>query len=75
MDQTGLSGRFDFTLQWTRDSNNPRPTDAPETTFQEAMQDQLGLKLKSTKVLLDTLVIDRVEMPSKNKQLPSETEI
>jgi bla regulator protein blaR1 len=66
VDQTGLSGRLDFTLQWTRDSSNPGPADAPETTFQEAMQDQLGLKLKSTEVLLDTLVIDNVERPSEN---------
>jgi uncharacterized protein (TIGR03435 family) len=66
-DQTGLDGRFDFTLEWIRESNNPGPIDLQEgTTFQEALQEQLGLKLKSTKATIDTLVIDHVERPSEN---------
>jgi bla regulator protein blaR1 len=65
VDQTGLDGRFDFTLEWTRRSNNAALAD-PGTTIQEAIQEQLGLKLKSTKVLMDTLVIDHVERPSEN---------
>jgi len=37
-DQTGLDGRFDFTLEWIRESNNPGPIDLQEgTTFQEAL--------------------------------------
>jgi uncharacterized protein (TIGR03435 family) len=65
VDQTALDGRFDFTLEWTRESNNAAPAD-PGPTIQEALQDQLGLKLKSTKVSMDTLVIDHVERPSEN---------
>ena len=67
VDQTGLDGRFDFTLEWIRESNDPAPADLQEgTTFQEALQEQLGLKLKSTKATMDTLVIDHVERPSEN---------
>lgn len=67
VDQTGLVGRFDFTLEWIRESNDAAPADLQEgTNFQEALQEQLGLKLKSTKVSLDTLVIDHVERPSEN---------
>src|SRR5207248_1829340 len=67
VDQTGLGGRFDFTLEWIPDSNDPAPADLQEeTTFQEALQDQLGLKLKSTKIAMDTLVIDHVARPSEN---------
>lgn len=71
VDQTGLGGRFDFTLEWTPESNNPVPAqevqpDTQGTTFHEALQDQLGLKLKSAKVSMDTLVIDHVEKPSEN---------
>jgi bla regulator protein BlaR1 len=67
VDETGLGGRFDFTLEWIRESNNSGPADLQEgTTFQEALQEQLGLKLKSTKVSLDTLVIEHVERPSEN---------
>ena len=65
VDQTGLDGRFDFTLEWTRASNNAELAD-PGTTIQEALQEQLGLKLKSTKALMDTPVIDHVERPSGN---------
>jgi bla regulator protein blaR1 len=67
VDQTGLDGRFDFTLEWIGESNDPAPADLQEgTTFQEALQEQLGLKLKSTKATMDTLVIDHVERPSEN---------
>jgi uncharacterized protein (TIGR03435 family) len=65
VDQTGLVGRFDFSLQWTRQTNNPVTPD-PGTTMQEAIQDQLGLKLKSTKASIDVLVIDHVERPTEN---------
>jgi uncharacterized protein (TIGR03435 family) len=75
VDQTGLSGKFDFTLTWTPDqfqfpgfpagppaAENP---DAPPDLF-TAMQQQLGLKLESTKAPAEVLVIDRVEKPSEN---------
>src|SRR5262249_40396286 len=36
VDQTGLAGRFDFTLEWTRESNKPGPAPAnPGLTIQE----------------------------------------
>ena len=60
-----MPGRFDFTLQVTRETTNAVLLD-PGTTMQEALQDQLGLKVKSTKVFMDTLVIDHVERPSEN---------
>ncbi len=72
VDQTGLSGRFDFTLEWTPESNGPAPsgTDAPldsqGITFLEALKDQLGMKLKSTKAPIDVLVVDHVDRPSEN---------
>lgn len=63
VDRTGLSGDFDFTLAWTR-NNAPADTDLP--TIFTAVQDQLGLRLRSEKVPLDVLVIDRAEKPSAN---------
>ena len=76
IDQTGLAGRFDFTLKWTLDEfqfaglgiKPPAPADnadAPPDLF-TAMQQQLGLKLESTKAPADVLVIDHVEKPSEN---------
>jgi uncharacterized protein (TIGR03435 family) len=62
VDQTGLGGRFDFSVEFTLDPTAP---DDP-TAYLDALQDQLGLKPKATTVLLDTLVIDSVERPTEN---------
>jgi uncharacterized protein (TIGR03435 family) len=76
VDQTGLPGRYDFTLNWTPDETQfasmgvsvPPPADnaaAPPDLF-TAIQEQLGLKLEATKAMVDILVIDRVAKPSAN---------
>ncbi len=44
---------------------DPRGSDEAPDIF-TAMQQQLGLKLESTKALVDVLVIDKVEKPSDN---------
>lgn len=65
VDQTGLAGRYDFTLKWSRgDGANADPNAAPE--LREAMQEQLGLKMEATKAMVDVIVIDHVERPSAN---------
>jgi uncharacterized protein (TIGR03435 family) len=75
-DQTGLQGRFDFTLKWTPDEfqfaglgvKPPPPADtadAPPDLF-TAMQQQLGLKLDSTKAPVNVLVIDQAAQPTPN---------
>jgi len=72
VDQTELGGTFDFTLNFVRESNQPVSpgADAPPATqgptFLEALQEQLGLKLKPIKAPLRTLVVDHVEEPSPN---------
>jgi uncharacterized protein (TIGR03435 family) len=76
VDQTGLQGRFDFPLKWTPDESQfadmgmkiPPPkdnADAPPGLF-TAIQEQIGLKLESTKAPVEVLVIDHVEKPSEN---------
>jgi bla regulator protein blaR1 len=69
VNSTGLSGKFDLTLSWVPVMNGASPSAAggdPGPTFAEALQDQLGLKLKATNALLNTLVVDHVERPSAN---------
>jgi uncharacterized protein (TIGR03435 family) len=73
VDRTGLSGRFDFTLAWAPEPTAPAPSDAPITPpdplgppGMQALRDQLGLKLESTRAPVKILVIDRVERPSEN---------
>jgi uncharacterized protein (TIGR03435 family) len=69
VDRTGLQGEFDVDLQFApeRLSANPAGSaaqldDAP--SFFTALQEQLGLKLESTKGPVDVLVIDHVEQPT-----------
>jgi uncharacterized protein (TIGR03435 family) len=69
VDRTGLSGSFDFTLEWSDTIPRAPGEPAPDTqgpSLQEALREQLGLKLEATKAPLRILVIDRVEMPSQN---------
>ena len=67
VDQTGLTGKFDFRLTWTPDDlqSATRSADAPPDLF-AAIQDELGLKLVSAKAPVNVMVIDRVQRPSAN---------
>jgi uncharacterized protein (TIGR03435 family) len=80
LDQTGLRSSYDFTLQRTPAPNEsspqamglpPRadpapPADSSGPSLFTALEEQLGLKLKSTKGRVDILAIDHVERPSEN---------
>jgi uncharacterized protein (TIGR03435 family) len=75
LDQTGIADRFDFMLNWTPDEfqfptagqRPPAPTgpDAPPDLL-TAFQEQLGMKLESTKAPADVYVVDKVTRPSEN---------
>jgi uncharacterized protein (TIGR03435 family) len=70
IDKTGLSGKYDFTLAWKSDDapggqdNGAADPNLPDLFT--AIQEQLGLKLVSTKGPVDTLVIDSAEKPIEN---------
>jgi bla regulator protein blaR1 len=61
VNQTGLDGRFDFTIEWNGRLSGPPPPDPQGTSFLQAVREQLGLKLVSTKAPIRMLVIDHVE--------------
>jgi len=70
VDRTGLTGAFDMSVEWAL---APDPAQSPNSqvedagpTFLEALREQLGLTLKSTKGLVDVLVIDHVEKPTED---------
>ena len=66
LDKTGLTGKYDLDLKWaTEDSKEPLPDSSTPSIF-TALQEQLGLKLQSSKGPVETLVVDHVEMPSEN---------
>jgi uncharacterized protein (TIGR03435 family) len=68
IDKTGLDGIYSFSLKWypdldkagTTGNNNSGPS------LFEALQDQLGLKLRSVSAPIEFLEIDHVEKPSDN---------
>jgi uncharacterized protein (TIGR03435 family) len=62
IDNTGLKGEFDLKLEWA-----PNPAaDSGEPSLFTALQEQLGLKLESTKGPVEIVVIDNLEKPSEN---------
>jgi bla regulator protein BlaR1 len=76
-DKTGLKGEYDISLQWTSDMglgggpllitpDSAGANDAGGTSIFTALQDQLGLRLESTKGPVDTIVIEHIEEPSEN---------
>ena len=70
VDRTGLTGTYNFQLAFTREDPqtigmSPLPDNAAPSLF-TALQQQLGLKLESTKTPVDVLVIDHAERPSAN---------
>jgi len=62
VNETGLDGDFDFTLDFTPDENRPNPLDP--SLIITAMRDQLGLNVKAQRGPVDYLVIDSVEKVS-----------
>jgi uncharacterized protein (TIGR03435 family) len=68
VDRTGLTGAFDMSVEWSLAPDPAQPSNSQVEdagpTFLEALREQLGLTLKSTKGLVDVLVIDHVERPT-----------
>jgi uncharacterized protein (TIGR03435 family) len=79
-DRTGLSGTYDFTLTYAPEGRGGPPglpgpggggPDAPPAdpnmpSIFTALQEQLGLRLESTRGPVEVLVIDRVEPPTED---------
>jgi uncharacterized protein (TIGR03435 family) len=71
LDKTGLEGLYNFKLEFT-DPRFPPPKGGSQLSLESrpdiftAVQEQLGLRLESTKGPVEFLVIDHVERPSGN---------
>jgi uncharacterized protein (TIGR03435 family) len=66
VDKTGLTGKYDITLKWTPDNTPADSPDGDGPSVFTAVQEQLGLRLESTKGPVTTLVIDHIEKPTDN---------
>jgi uncharacterized protein (TIGR03435 family) len=72
LDRTGLKGPYDLELTFQQDRPNAPlppgvelpPVDPNAPNLFTALQEQLGLKLESTKAPIEVMVIDSVEQPS-----------
>jgi uncharacterized protein (TIGR03435 family) len=76
VDKTCIKGRFDFHLEYAldpparkrfaEDTGRVESDLASGPLFVDALQEQLGLKLETTKGRWDHVIIDHVEQPSPN---------
>jgi uncharacterized protein (TIGR03435 family) len=74
IDKTGLSGEYDFTMEFAPDEGAPNAKDGDHAepslpggpSFLTALQEQLGLRLEPAKGPAEFLVIDQVQRPSAN---------
>jgi uncharacterized protein (TIGR03435 family) len=66
IDETGLSGTYDLAMEWTQVAQDGTRSDATAPSFEQALKEQLGLRLEAKKGPVEVLVIDRVEQPSGN---------
>jgi bla regulator protein blaR1 len=81
IDQTGIQGKYDFTLEFAPERpeplpgtagappmgmKGPPPPDPNAPSIFTAIQQQLGLKLEPQKGPVEVLVIDHIEKPSEN---------
>jgi uncharacterized protein (TIGR03435 family) len=70
IDKTGLSGRYDFDMEWAPDETQfggdvpVASADAPSPPLFRAIQDQLGLRLVATRGPVDALIVDAAQRPS-----------
>jgi uncharacterized protein (TIGR03435 family) len=73
VDETGLKGAFDFTIDLTPEESDstqtapaaPNPANA-FIRLSSAVEDQLGLRLEPRKISVENLVIAGVQHPSEN---------
>ena len=77
VDRTGLSGNWDFELTYTPDQSTLPPGPLPAgaqvpnvdpnaPSLVTAIEEQLGLRLRSARGPVEVLVIDRVDRPTDN---------
>ena len=79
IDKTGLTGYYDFSLEWIREDaaqsaaaaslaagGGAVPAENSAPNIFTALQEQLGLKLEPTKGPVEVIVVDKSEKPSGN---------
>jgi hypothetical protein len=69
-DHTGLTGHYDFIVNWVQDPDSKLPEGVVDSNDPDPLShwniDALGLHVVPIKLPADTLVIDHIEKPSEN---------
>jgi uncharacterized protein (TIGR03435 family) len=65
IDKTGLTGNYDYRIEFAALNGNPAD-DTPLPTLFEALEKDFGLKLESVKTSIDVIVVDHIEPASEN---------
>jgi bla regulator protein blaR1 len=68
VDQSGFAGAIDFAIEYERPKSNGDIDHAASLveTFEEALTDQLGVKLTRVKALMDIPIVDQMSAPREN---------
>ena len=68
IDKTQLAGKYDFVLKYRGRWDRDRAADDMDPTLpmDQALREELGLKLEPSKGPVKMLVIDHIEKPSEN---------
>jgi uncharacterized protein (TIGR03435 family) len=64
VNKTGMSGIFDFKLEWTQDELFRAPGASASPAIFTALTEQLGLRLQADRAPVEMLVIDAIERPT-----------
>ena len=67
INRTGLTGRYDFTLEWAPAPSDPAaPVNDAGLGFYEALKEELGMRLVPAKGPVEFLLLDKIERPAEN---------
>ncbi len=64
LNHTGLTGEYDFKLNWAEDNGDSVPADPSLADLFTALQEQLGLKLQPEKGSVEVVVIESATKPA-----------
>jgi bla regulator protein BlaR1 len=78
VDETGLSGTYNFKLQWGLEPNDPSarakgndvPSDPDGVVLVDGIRRQLGMQIESQQRVVKLLTVDRVVRPAQTPDLP-----